>query len=58
MTNVNARTPNMVYKGHREITTIAVPYFLLNVFAGFWQKIHMPLLTVPYKGVPYKPYWV
>ena len=37
----------MVYKGHREITTIDVPYFLLYAFGSF-------LLDVPYKGVPYK----
>ena len=39
----------MVYKKHLKILHMPVSYFLLYVFGGFHQKIHMPLLTVSYK---------
>ena len=43
-------TPNMVYKGHREIS-IMLYMSLQKVTCTF-------LLTQPHKGVPYKIYWV
>ena len=55
LTGAQTVTPNMVYKGHCEITTVAVPHFL---WYDFGKIYHMPLLPVPYKGVPYKTYWM
>ena len=52
-------TPNMVYKGHRQITTIlSLKIIVLKCAKTPRQKTTISLLAVSYKGVPYKPYWV
>ena len=53
---------SMVYKGNRQITTLPVPYkkstFMLCFLVQEVPKSHIPLLSVPHIGVPYKTYWV